>query len=55
MFVCVCLQSGGAGSKEHPAGATAQKEPGGRLEQQRYRAGQGLRCKFSCLRVYAYT
>lgn len=27
------IQSGGAGSQEHPAGVTAQEESGGRLEQ----------------------
>lgn len=49
--VCgVCLQSGGTGSEEHPAGAAAEEESGGRLEQQRHGPGASLRRKPSSLK-----
>lgn len=41
------IQSGGAGGQEPPAGATAQEESGGRLEQQRHRPGPILGRKFT--------
>lgn len=44
-----CLQSGRISSEEHPAGATAEEESGGRLEQQLHRAGASLRRKLSSL------